>query len=111
MAGRAEDDSDAAANEQATVERNEEVIEDGSLEEQKADDDDPASEDCEGAEARVLPDPGEPTASQVEDRGANGHLPYRSWCAECYEGRATGGSTGSEQETAPCASSPSTTCS
>ena len=47
-------------------------------------------EDCEGAKARILPDPGEPTASQIEDHRACGHVPYRSWCAECVKGRSTG---------------------
>jgi hypothetical protein len=47
-------------------------------------------QDCDGAEARVLPDPGEPTASQIEDHRAHGHVPYRSWCAECVMGRSTG---------------------
>ena len=46
--------------------------------------------DLVGAEARVLPDPGEPTPSQVEDHRACGHVPYRSWCDECVQGRATG---------------------
>jgi hypothetical protein len=50
----------------------------------------PEDQDCEGAEARVLPDPGEPTASQIEDHRACGHVPYRSWCAECVKGRSTG---------------------
>ncbi len=35
--------------------------------------------DSEGAEFKVSPDPGEPTASQVEDYRAGGHWPYRSW--------------------------------
>ena len=44
-----------------------------------------------GAEpARVLPDPGEPTPCQVEEHRANGHVPFRSWCRHCVEGRATG---------------------
>ena len=44
-------------------------------------------DDPEGAGHRVSPDPGEPTASQVEDHRACGHWPYRSWCAECVRGR------------------------
>ena len=47
-------------------------------------------QDCEGASAHVLPDPGEPTASQIEDHRALGHVPYRSWCDECRKGRSTG---------------------
>jgi hypothetical protein len=50
----------------------------------------PEDQDCEGAAARVLPDLGEPTASQIEDHRAHGHVPYRSWCSECVEGRSTG---------------------
>ena len=60
------------------------------MEEQDVKDDEPESEDHEGAEGRVLPDPGEPTASQVEDHRANGHIPFRSWCRECVAGRGTG---------------------
>ena len=40
--------------------------------------------------ARVLPDPGEPTPCQVEEHRASGHVPFRSWCRHCVEGRATG---------------------
>ena len=53
-------------------------------------------EDCrdhehpEGAPARVLPDPGDPTDAQREDHRACGHIPYRSWCRVCVEGRSTG---------------------
>ncbi len=43
--------------------------------------------DSEGAEFKVSPDPGEPTASQVEDHRAGGHWPYRSWCPPCIGGR------------------------
>ena len=46
--------------------------------------------DREGADARVLPDPGEPTDAQREEHRAKGHIPYRSWCRECVEGRSTG---------------------
>ena len=47
-------------------------------------------QDREGAAARVLPDPGDPTTSQIEDHRAKGHIPYRSWCKECVAGRSTG---------------------
>lgn len=50
-------------------------------------------QDCKGADARVLPDPGEPTASQIEDHRAFGHVPCRSWFAECVNGRSAGEST------------------
>ena len=46
--------------------------------------------DQRGAAHRVLPDPGEPTAAQVEDHRACGHLPFRSWCQECVEARGVG---------------------
>ena len=39
---------------------------------------------------RILPDPGEPTASQREDHRAGGHISFRSWCEDCVAGRATG---------------------
>ncbi len=38
---------------------------------------------------RVLPDPGQPTQSEIEEHRID-HLPYRSWCPECVAGRATG---------------------
>ena len=47
-------------------------------------------QDREGAAARILPDPGNPTTSQIEDHRAKGHIPYRTWCKECVEGRSTG---------------------
>jgi hypothetical protein len=49
-----------------------------------------AEEDLRGATHRILPDPGEPTAAEVEDHRASGHLPFRSWCHECVESRGTG---------------------
>ena len=54
------------------------------------DDDISRGQDRGGAEARVLPDPGEPTESQREDHRACGHIPYRTWCRACVEGRSTG---------------------
>ena len=39
---------------------------------------------------RILPDPGEPTASQRDDHRAGGHITFRSWCEDCVAGRATG---------------------
>ena len=79
MAGRGEDGEDTEAEVQDVVERDEEV-ENGVGREGQDADDDPGDEDHEAAEGKVLPDPGEPTASQVEDHRANGHIPYRSWC-------------------------------
>ncbi len=38
---------------------------------------------------RSLPDPGQPTASEIEEHRLD-HLPYRSWCAECVAARGTG---------------------
>jgi len=49
------------------------------------------AEECEAEEAvprRVLPDPGQPTQSQLEDHRVD-HYPYRSWCPECVAGCAT----------------------
>ena len=46
-------------------------------------------EDAVGADFKISPDPGEPTACQIEDHRACGHWPYRSWCPECV--RARGG--------------------
>ena len=46
--------------------------------------------DQTGAAHKVLPDPGEPTATEVEDHRACGHVPFRSWCQECVEARGVG---------------------
>ena len=53
-------------------------------------DGDADDDDLRGAIHKVLPDPGEPTAAEVEDHRACGHLPYRSWCNECVEARGVG---------------------
>ena len=37
----------------------------------------------ETAVQRILPDRGEPTASQREDHRAGGHITFRSWCEDC----------------------------
>ena len=47
-------------------------------------------DDAEGADHKLLPDPGEPTVTQIEDHEACGHSPYRSWCDACYFGRGCG---------------------
>lgn len=47
-------------------------------------------EDRRGAAHKDLLDPGEPTAAEVEDLHACGHIPYRSWCSECVETRGVG---------------------
>ena len=44
-------------------------------------------EEC--APVRLAPEPGEPSAEQVEQHRTT-HLPYRSWCEECVKGRGTG---------------------
>ena len=62
----------------------------GSEEPEADEGDESTGEGHEEAQTRVLPDPGEPTASQVEDHRASGHIPYRSWCPECFSGRGTG---------------------
>ena len=49
-----------------------------------------AEGDLRGAVHKLLPDPGEPAAAEVEDHRACGHIPYRSWCRECVESRETG---------------------
>ncbi len=40
--------------------------------------------------ARRLPEPGQPTKAMIEEHRDDQHIPYRSWCSECVEGRATG---------------------
>ncbi len=44
-------------------------------------------EDC--APRRVAPDPGAPTAEEMEEHRID-HFPYRSWCEHCVAGRGTG---------------------
>ena len=44
-------------------------------------------EDC--APVRLAPDPGAPTAEEVESHRTT-HLPYRSWCEDCVMGRGSG---------------------
>ena len=48
---------------------------------------DGAEEDC--GPKRVAPDPGMPTQSEIDDHNVD-HLPFRSWCVPCVEGKATG---------------------
>ena len=90
MAGAAEGGSEEEAEEHVEGKSDEDKVEGAGPEEQQAKDEDLESDDHDGAEARTLPDPGEPTTSQVEDHRAAGHIPYRSWCRECVEGRGTG---------------------
>ena len=91
MAGEAEGGSAAEAGDLFGDEREVAIPEgEGSEEQMAAEGDEAAGEDHEGASTRVLPDPGELTASQVEDHRACGHIPYRSWCPECYSGRGIG---------------------
>ena len=85
-----EDGSDDQADDLFAETRVEDAVKGTGSVEQAEDELDVQDGDCEGASARVLPDPGEPTASQMEDHRASGHIPYRSWCRECVEGRATG---------------------
>ena len=49
--------------------------------------DDEDEEEC--APVRKMPDPGAPTAEEVESHRTT-HLPYRSWCEDCVQGRGTG---------------------
>eukprot|EP00973_Karenia_brevis_P056063 7797580-Karenia_brevis.AAC.1 len=37
---------------------------------------------------KTLPDPGNPTQSEIEDHYLANHLPYRSWCECCVRGKA-----------------------
>eukprot|EP00971_Amphidinium_carterae_P154558 3065176-Amphidinium_carterae.1 len=52
----------------------------------------PAAE--EGVEertlAKVLKGPEQPTAAEIEQHEAQGHLPYRRWCPQCVSGRGVG---------------------
>ena len=78
-AGKVEDvevlDFEAEGVQDALPEAEGEIIE--------ADDD----EDC--APRRVAPDPGAPSQQQIDDHEVD-HMPYRSWCPACVEGRGIG---------------------
>ena len=41
----------------------------------------------EAREPQILRDPGTPTPAEVEKHNAT-HLPFRSWCPACVEGKA-----------------------
>eukprot|EP00971_Amphidinium_carterae_P038354 754138-Amphidinium_carterae.1 len=44
----------------------------------------------ETAAAKVLKGPDQPTAAEVEQHEAQGHLPYRRWCPQCVSARGVG---------------------
>ena len=78
--GLEEDDrglfGDAVANAEEVIDVEDEIAEEAGQ-----------HHDQEGAQARVLPDPGEPTESKREDHKACGHIPYRTWCPHCVAKR------------------------
>ena len=45
-------------------------------------------EECEPM--RIAPDPGLPSAEDMEKHRAEGHVPFRSWCEWCVGGRGVG---------------------
>ena len=47
------------------------------------------SEETEVEPLRVAPSPQRPSATDVEEHRVT-HIPFRSWCRECVEGRALG---------------------
>eukprot|EP00971_Amphidinium_carterae_P101002 1998321-Amphidinium_carterae.1 len=40
--------------------------------------------------AKVLKGPEQPTAAEIEQHEAQGHLAYRRWCPQCVSGRGVG---------------------
>ena len=76
-AEKAEGELAAPLDETDVVEKSKQIIED-------------EFEAGESHPRRILPDPGQPTAGQVEEHRIRGHIPYRSWCRWCVEARATG---------------------
>ena len=46
-------------------------------------------EPCEDEPWKVAPSPQEHTPADVEEHRVT-HIPYRSWCRECVEGKALG---------------------
>jgi len=51
---------------------------------------DDVAEDQDTENLRKAPNPILPSAEEVDDHRCAGHHPYRCWCRECVEGRATG---------------------
>ena len=47
-------------------------------------------DDDEVQPAQILPDPGQPTAAEIECHRCEGHVTYRSWCKWCVQGRGRG---------------------
>ena len=60
-------------------------------------------EEC--APMRMAPEPGEPTAEEIENHRTT-HLPYRSWCEECVKGRGSG----EQHRAGPASSVPIISC-
>ena len=52
------------------------------------DDEIPSPEIPEAREPKALPDPGNPTQDEVEKHYLTNHLPCRSWCDCCVQGKA-----------------------
>ena len=48
------------------------------------------NEEEEVEKLNVSPDPGQPSAEQIEEHRVCGHTPYRSWCKFCVMGRGLG---------------------
>ena len=46
-------------------------------------------EPCEAEPLRIAQSPQKPSAADVEEHRVT-HIPYRSWCRECVEGKALG---------------------
>jgi hypothetical protein len=46
-----------------------------------------AEEQGEVRDVRIPKSPDDPTRAQVEEHRARAHLPYRSWCGHCVNGR------------------------
>jgi len=55
----------------------------------EAEDDEIVSEEIEVEPLKIAPSPQRPSATDVEEHRVT-HIPFRSWCRECVEGRALG---------------------
>eukprot|EP00971_Amphidinium_carterae_P163571 3243493-Amphidinium_carterae.1 len=40
--------------------------------------------------AKVLKGPDQPTAAEIEQHEAQGHVPFRKWCPQCVSARGVG---------------------
>jgi hypothetical protein len=63
------------------------VVDGGGVEFQEIEFGEEEAQESEAREPKTLRDPGAPTPAEVERHNVT-HMPYRSWCPACVEGKA-----------------------